>query len=117
VAKVARTEAAGWNERRWAYNRLEHVPIGDIQTGYYMIFPVVDSPGVIGRIASTLGSYGINIASAHAHLPQTADGHGVAQMISLKARERDVCSALNAVKDLPVLTDNPRFYRIEVPHR
>ena len=54
VARLARCDEATWNERRWAYNKLEHVPIGDIQTGYYMIFPVVDTPGVIGRITSAL---------------------------------------------------------------
>ncbi len=116
VVRLSRCDGTLWNDRRWAYNKVEHMPMGDIQTGYYMIFPVVNSPGVIGRIASTLGSYGINIASADAHLAQSEQEHGIVQIISLSARERDVRAALDAVKNLPVLADNPRFYRIEVPN-
>ncbi len=114
VACLAKRHKATQSQRRWAYNDLEHVPIGDIETGYYMIFPVVDTPGVIGRIASTLGSYGINIASAHAHLPEPRDGKGIVQIVSRRAREREVRAALRAVRDLPVLTGDARFYRIEV---
>jgi homoserine dehydrogenase len=113
IARLARHDGTSWFERQWTYEDIEHVPIGDVETGYYMIFPVVDKPGVIGRIASTLGSYGINIESAHAHLPEPRNGHGLVQIISHRARERDVRAALKAVRDLPVLTGEPWFYRIE----
>ncbi|MBI5526685.1 MAG: homoserine dehydrogenase [Deltaproteobacteria bacterium] len=113
VARLARREGTSWFDRQWTYDDIEHVPIGDVETGYYMIFPVVDKPGVIGRIASTLGSYGINIESAHAHLPEPRNGHGLVQIISHRARERDVRGALKAVRDLPVLTGEAWFYRIE----
>ncbi len=114
VARLSRQQQGTQTRPRWAYNDFEHVPIGDIESGYYMIFPVADTPGVIGRIASTLGSYGINIASAHAHLPDVQNGQGIVQIISHHARERDIRTALRAVRDLPVLNGEARFYRIEV---
>jgi homoserine dehydrogenase len=113
IARLAGSSCGTWFERRWAYENLEHSPVGDIETGYYISFPVCDKPGVIGRIASTLGSYGINIGSAHAHLPEPRDGGGLVQIISNRARERDVRAALKAVRELPVLKGDPWFYRIE----
>ncbi len=101
------------NDRCWTWDDVEHVPIGDVVTGYHMFFPVLDRAGVIGRIASTLGSYGINIESAHAHLPPGRSGQGMVQILSRRARERDVRAALDTVTGLPVLTGKPWFYRIE----
>jgi len=113
ISRLALREDSTWFERHWAYENQEHVPIGDIETGYYLIFPVLDKPGVIGRITSTLGSYGINIEQAHAHLPKKGEGRGLVQILSRKARERDIRSALKAVCELPVHTGEPWFYRIE----
>ncbi len=103
------------SERSWVYSDEEHVPHGDVLTGYYMIFPVQDTPGVIGKITTTLGKYGINIASAHAHLADVEPERGIVQIISDQARERDICAALEAVSHLSILKGPPRFYRIEVP--
>ena len=113
VARLVRGRGTAFSERRWSYGTLEHIPIGEVVTGYHMFFPVVDKPGVIGRIASTLGTYGINIESAHAHLPDPEGARGLVQIISQKARERDVRAALRAVRELPVLTGDAWFYRIE----
>ncbi|MCP4604715.1 MAG: homoserine dehydrogenase [Proteobacteria bacterium] len=117
VAHLAQHGTTTKSGGSWAYNNLEHVPIGDIETSYYMVFPVVDTPGVIGRITSILGSYGINIASTHAHLPEKrTDAGGILQVISQHARERDVRSAFNEIGNLPILKGKARFYRIEVPN-
>ena len=115
VVRLANFEKNTWLSRRWNYDNLEHVPTGDIETGYHLIFPVLDKPGIIGRITSTLGSYDINIESAHAHLPEPRNGYGVVQILSSNARERDIRAAISAVSELPLLCGNARFFRIAVP--
>ncbi len=116
VARLAPSGKSSWFARKWCYENIEHIPIGDIETGYHIIFPVLDKPGIIGRITSTLGSYGINIESAHAHIPEKGAGQGIVQVLSSRARERDVRAALTAVQDSPLLAGKARFYRVEVPH-
>jgi homoserine dehydrogenase len=115
VVRLANFEKNTWLSRRWNYDNLEHVPTGDIETGYHLIFPVLDKPGIIGRITSTLGSYNINIESAHAHLPEPRNGYGVVQILSSNARERDIRAAIAAVSELPLLCGKARFFRIAVP--
>ncbi len=114
VARLAKTDQSTWFSRLWQYDDIEHVPIGDIETGYHLIFPVLDKPGIIGRITSTLGSYNINIESAHAQLPQTRNGTGLVQIACRSAKERDVRAAFRAVSDLPLLSGPARLFRIEV---
>jgi homoserine dehydrogenase len=114
VARLSHFEETPWLSRRWNYENLEHLPIGDVETGYHLIFPVQNKPGIIGRITSTLGSYGINIDSAHAHLADDQAEQGLVQILSRSARERDVRAAIKAVQELPLLTGNVKFYRVAV---
>lgn len=115
VARLAKYDNTTWFSRLWHYDDLEHVPIGDIETGYHLIFPVLDKPGIIGRITSTLGSYNINIESAHAQIPEPRNGTGLVQIVSRQAKERDVRAAFRAVSDLPLLSGPARLFRIEIP--
>ena len=115
VARLAKYDQTTWFSRLWHYDNLEHVPIGDIETGYHLIFPVLDKPGIIGRITSTLGSYNLNIESAHAEIPEPSNGTGLVQIVSRRAKERDVRAAFRAVSELPLLSGPARLYRIEIP--
>ena len=116
VARLAKFDQTTWFSRLWHYDNLEHVPIGDIETGYHLIFPVLDKPGIIGRITSTLGTYNINIESAHAQIPDPGNGTGLVQIVSRKAKERDVRAAFKAVSELPLLSGPARLFRIEIPN-
>lgn len=115
TARLAKLGRSAGFSRRWHYDNLEHVPIGDIETGYHLIFPVLDKPGIIGRITSTLGSYNINIESAHAQIPEPRNGTGLVQILSRAAKERDVRAAFHAVSALPLLSGPARLFRIEIP--
>jgi homoserine dehydrogenase len=114
AARLAKQDQTTWFSRLWHYDNIEHVPIGDIETGYHLIFPVLDKPGIIGRITSTLGSYNINIESAHAQIPEARNGTGLVQIVCRQAKERDVRAAFRAVQDLPLLSGPARLFRIEV---
>ncbi len=112
VARLSHFGETPWLSRRWKYENLEHLPIGDVETGYHLIFPVLNKPGIIGRITSTLGSYGINIDSAHANIADAENG--LVQILSQSAKEREVRAAVRAVQELPILSGEPRFYRVAV---
>ncbi len=114
AARLAKAQNSAWFTRQWGYENMEHVPIGDIETGYHLIFPVLDKPGIIGRITSILGSHNINIESAHAKIFESGKG-GIVQIVSRLAKERDIRTAFKAVSELPLLSGKPGLYRIEFP--
>jgi homoserine dehydrogenase len=71
------------------------LPLADIETRYYLRFQVYDRPGVLGRIASSLGTAGVSIEQMVQEGRGDASGTPV-QIVILthKARERDLDKAL-----------------------
>ena len=92
--------------------KLSVVPIGDIYTHYYFRFSALDQPGVLSKISGVLGKYGISLQSVHQKGRKT-NGAVPVVMLSHKAREKDVASALAKIGAMDVVDAKPILIRIE----
>ena len=82
-----------------------------IQTRYYLRLQARNKPGVLAEIAGVLGRYDISIASV---TQQESGGETTPVVIlSYKAREADVQQALQEIRELDVVSENPMMIRIE----
>ncbi len=94
-------------------NHKELIPIEDIESAYYIQFPCIDQPGVIGLIATVFGEHNINIASAHAEVqPNDSKTIGYVHILIDYAKEKDVLSSIEAVKKLDIIRGKIKLFRI-----
>jgi homoserine dehydrogenase len=73
-------------------------PIEDIVSKYYLRFQVADKPGVLGRIAQTLGKNRISILSVHQKESHASKSVPVV-ILTYEARERDLRKALKQINE------------------
>jgi homoserine dehydrogenase len=88
-------------------------PMNELRTRYYMRMVVVDSPGVLARIAQVLGDHQISIASV---IQKEADRQAqTAEIVIMthEAQEESVQQALREVERLPVVVEIGNFLRVE----
>lgn len=88
--------------------------IGEIMSQYYLRFSGLDTPGVLSTISGILGKFQISIASViqkgRAKGPR---GDVPIVIITHKAQERDIQSALSEIDRLAVITDKTALIRME----
>lgn len=90
------------------------VPLDDLEARYYLRFDVGDDPGVLGKIASALGTRGVSVEQMVQEGRAVKSGDAVPILIiSHRCREGAVRAAINAVVDAPFMKRPPRFMRIE----
>lgn len=90
------------------------VPLEDLETRYYLRFDVGDDPGVLGQIASALGSQGVSVEQMVQEGRAVKSGDAVPILIiSHRCREGAVKAAFRAVANAPFMKRPPRFMRIE----
>jgi homoserine dehydrogenase len=91
------------------------VPVAEFHKRYYLCMDCVDSPGVLGRVATILGDEGISIASVHQQ--EAADDCREAVPVVFMthaAREGAVDRALDRISELNVIRGGrPRMLRVE----
>ena len=88
-------------------------PMSEMRTRYYMRMMVVDSPGVLARIAHVLGVHQISIASV---IQKEADRQAqTAEIVIMthEAQEEAVQQALQGMERLPVVAEIGNFLRVE----
>lgn len=86
--------------------------IEEISSKYFLRFSAYDKPGVLAKIAGTLGQRNISIAS----MIQKGRNHGEAVPVVIlthMARERDVREALAEIDRLPVIAEKTFLLRVE----
>ena len=88
------------------------LPIDDLVTHYYFRFAALDRPGVLSTISGILGDYDISIQSVHQKGRKT-NGSVPVVMLSHLVKEADVKQALNEIRALDVVGDEPVLIRIE----
>lgn len=88
------------------------MPVADIVTHYYFRFAVEDRPGVLAKIAGILGENSISIKSVQ-QKGRKANGHVPIVIITHRAREADVQTALGQIDSLDVVGPAPVTIRIE----
>jgi homoserine dehydrogenase len=114
VARSLLAGAAGLSTRGISLDERPLVPIGEIETRYYLRFTGQDRPGVLSRITGALGEHGVSIEQ------MVQDGRSVAPsepvpivMITHKAREAGVVAAIEAIGASDYVTAKTRVLRIE----
>ncbi len=96
-----------------SWNPKPVLPLEKIETSYYIRFPCVNRPGVIGEIAHILGKHKINISSAHAEVDKSGNvDFGYVHIFIEKAREEHILKAINAIKNLDIIQERIKFFRI-----
>ncbi|MCL5024806.1 MAG: homoserine dehydrogenase [Nitrospirae bacterium] len=84
----------------------------DIESMYYFRFSALDKPGVLSNISGILGKYNISIASV-IQKGRRIGGSVPLVVLTHRAKEKDVLSALGEIDDLPVVSDKTLFIRVE----
>jgi homoserine dehydrogenase len=89
-------------------------PIDDVRTRYYLRFQAHDRPGVLARLAGSLGEAGVSIEQ----MVQEGGGGSTGVpvdivMLTHEAAERDVRRALEAIGQSGVAASSPRLIRIQ----
>ncbi len=88
------------------------VSISSILSKYYLRFQVADKPGVLGRIAQTLGKNRISISSVHQK--ESHDPRSVPVIIlTYEACEKDLRKALKEIDRANVVSEKTVVIRVE----
>ena len=88
------------------------VDVADFMTKCYMRIPVVDKPGVLGKVATLLSQHGISVAKL---MQTSADASGNVEIIILthETKEGRISEAVKLLADMPEVTDKVHVIRME----
>ena len=89
------------------------VPLGELRARSYLVFTVLDRPGVLGQIASALGESGISIESVLQKGRSRSDGAVPIVVLNHPAQEFAIQRAIAEIDRLPEVTAPTRLVRIE----
>jgi homoserine dehydrogenase len=90
-------------------------PMAELITAYYFRFSVVDSPGVLSKIAGILGQNQISISSV-IQKGRERNGSVPIVMLTHEARERGTLEAIAQIDELDIVTDKTVILRVEKGH-
>jgi len=90
------------------------LPIEEIESGYYLRFLCLDMPGVMGKIATVLGNFDINIGSAHAsaEIYDKKEKKSFVHIFTEMAKEKDIQASVEEIKKLNVIQGDIKYFRI-----
>ena len=95
-----------WNNKRV-------LDINEIKTSYYVRFPCIDRPGVMGEVTTIIGEHNINITSAHAEIDKEIDSSvGFVHIFLEDSLEKEVRQALKEIKNLQLVKGDIKLIRI-----
>ncbi|MFZ5997357.1 MAG: homoserine dehydrogenase [Nitrospirota bacterium] len=84
----------------------------DIESMYYFRFAAMDEPGVLSKISGVLGKNNISIASV-IQKGRRIGGSVPLVVLTHRAKERDVLSAIREIDGLPIVSDKTLVIRVE----
>ncbi|KPK32863.1 MAG: homoserine dehydrogenase, partial [Betaproteobacteria bacterium SG8_40] len=95
---------------------VQALPMGEVQSCYYLRVPVVDQPGVLADITRILADRKISIEAMLQREP--AEGEETVNIIFLThmTREKDMNAAIRKIEALEVTTGSVTRIRIESLH-
>ena len=101
------------NDRHIHFPESPDKPVSaDPRSKYYLRFPILDVPGVIGLIATALGNRGISISHAAATLVKDKPGAGNVKILAHSCPESALKRSIEEISRLPVLNGKPVVLRI-----
>ena len=86
-----------------ALSDLPVLPIGDIESGYYLRMAVADQPGVLADVTRIVAQRGISIGSVLQPEPGAGENSTDVVLLTHRALERDVDEAIAAIEALPTV--------------
>ena len=87
-------------------------PVEEIESMYYLRFSALDRPGVLSKLAGALGENNISIASVIQKGRRVGEAVPLV-MLTHKAKEKDILSAVGELDGLPVVAAKTHFIRVE----
>ena len=91
-------------------------PISNVQTRYYLRTRVIDRPGVIGKMATTLGDHGINLTSIfQPKLHGEGESNGLAEIVWIThlVQEAKMQAALGVLAEMEEVVEIANLIRVE----
>lgn len=109
IVEIARSNyvVPVWNPRK----SIRFAPL-ESKSRYYLRFPILDRPGMIGKIATTLGDHGISITHAMALLVCNETNRGNVMIVTHAAREAQVRGALSEIENAGIVVEPPLAIRM-----
>ena len=89
------------------------LPIGEVETRYYLRLRVIDRPGVLADITRALADLGISIEAMVQKEPRAGEEHVDIIMLTHLTLEKHVDAALQRVEALPVVSGKVTRIRLE----
>lgn len=100
-------------EYRISWNQKPILPMDNIISAYYIRFPCIDEPGVVGKITTVLGNADINLASAHAEVDKKVHPDlGYVHILIDSAPEHAVVDAIHTIEKMDILKGHAKYFRI-----
>lgn len=96
-----------------AWGNKKIIPIEQTVAEHYLRFPILDKPGVIGKLATILGRHNISIYGATASLVPTRKDLGNVRILTRQATESAVKKALTEINKLAIMRGKAVVIRIE----
>ncbi len=113
TGSLTRAHSSRRREYRINWNHKPILPIENIVSAYYIRFPCVDEPGVVGKITTALGNANINLTSAHAEVDKkTHPDLGYVHILVDSAPEHAILRAIQTVEEMGILKGHAKFFRI-----
>lgn len=94
------------------YNKKPICPLEESVSSYYIRLIVEDKPGVLGAVATTLGSAEVSLHSV-AQTSSTKEGHAELVVITHKVKHKNILAAQEALKKLPAVDEISSVMRVE----
>ena len=119
VIAISRDKVSGAKSRLpimgYSADQIKALPIkamSEIVSHYYLRFTTVDQPGVLAKIAGSLGKYNISIQSMIQ--PESHDVDSVPiVLLTHEAKESDISSALAEIERLDIISQPTCLIRVE----
>lgn len=96
-----------------ALSDLPVLPVGDVETAYYLRLHAQDRPGVLARVASILSERGINIESIMQKDVEEQDGLVPIIILTHRVREQSMNDAIAAMEALDEVANPVMRIRVE----
>ena len=99
VVQAARHKVTGGRgPGELSYANLPIEPIGASKTAYFIRLDVEDKPGVLAKIAKTIGEQGVSIESMRQGVRRSQDGLATLHLITHRSSEADLADVVERLK-------------------
>lgn len=96
-----------------AITDLPILPIGDVETAYYLRLSAHDQPGVLADVTRILADYGISIEAILQKEAPKGESHLPVIMLTHRVRERELNKAIAEIEALPTIGGSVKRIRME----